>query len=61
MAIRYDMNHSLIVVYTEDDNGVAIARRVANEHALSLLEIDQVVEECVKLAYDPRSKPTLQH
>ncbi|GMF14608.1 unnamed protein product [Phytophthora lilii] len=40
--------------FTEDESGVELARRVATEHHLAFLQLDQLVDECVKMSYDPQ-------
>lgn len=46
----------LIVFFTEDDSGVSVAQRVANEHGLVLIQVDQLLDECVKFSYDPQKQ-----
>lgn len=44
------------VVYTEDDSGVSVAQRVAEEHNLALIQADHLLDECVKFSYDPQKQ-----
>jgi hypothetical protein len=44
------------VVYTEDDSGVSVAQRVAEEHSLALIQVDHLLDECVKFSYDPQKQ-----
>ncbi|EGZ22069.1 hypothetical protein PHYSODRAFT_497283 [Phytophthora sojae] len=41
-------------VFTEDESGVELAQRVSTEHHLAFLQLDLLVDECVKLSYDPQ-------
>ncbi|KAE9110780.1 hypothetical protein PF010_g11049 [Phytophthora fragariae] len=44
----------LVSVFTEDESGLELARRVSTEHHLSFLQLDPLVDECVKMSYDPQ-------
>ncbi|KAG6623509.1 cmgc dyrk protein kinase [Phytophthora cinnamomi] len=41
-------------VFTEDESGIELARRVSTEHRLAFLQLDPLVDECVKMSYDPQ-------
>ncbi|KAG3066040.1 hypothetical protein PC121_g11008 [Phytophthora cactorum] len=44
----------LLSVFTEDESGMELARRVATEHHLAFLQLDPLVDECVKMSYEPQ-------
>ncbi|KAG6971969.1 hypothetical protein JG688_00004218 [Phytophthora aleatoria] len=44
----------LLSVFTEDESGMELARRVATEHHLAFLQLDPLVDECVKMCYEPQ-------
>ncbi|KAL3670551.1 hypothetical protein V7S43_004865 [Phytophthora oleae] len=44
----------LISVFTKDESGVELARRVSTEHHLVFLQLEPLVDECVRLSYDPQ-------
>ncbi|POM65102.1 Hypothetical protein PHPALM_19242, partial [Phytophthora palmivora] len=39
-------------VFTEDESGTVLARRVSAEHHLEFLQLEPLVEECVRMSYD---------
>ncbi|KAG7386490.1 hypothetical protein PHYPSEUDO_015590 [Phytophthora pseudosyringae] len=44
----------LLSVFTEDESGIELARRVSTEHHLAFLQLEPLVDECVKMSYDPQ-------
>lgn len=44
----------LMSVFTEDENGTELARRVSTEHHLVFLQLETLVDECVRMGYDPQ-------
>jgi len=44
----------LLSVFTEDESGADVARQVSTEHHLAFLQLEPLVEECVKMGYDPQ-------
>ncbi|GMF26989.1 unnamed protein product [Phytophthora fragariaefolia] len=44
----------LLSVFTEDGSGIELARRVSTEHHLAFLQLDPLVDDCVKMSYDPQ-------
>ncbi|OWZ22962.1 hypothetical protein PHMEG_0002234 [Phytophthora megakarya] len=41
-------------VFTEDESGTEIARRVSTEHNLEFMQLEPLLDECVKMSYDPQ-------
>lgn len=41
-------------VFAEDENGIELARRVSTEHHLAFLQLGPLLDECVKMSYDPQ-------
>ncbi|KAL4128583.1 hypothetical protein PRIC2_007567 [Phytophthora ramorum] len=48
------VSFTFLSVFTEDDSGVELARRVSTEHYLTFLQLDPLLDECVKMSYDPQ-------
>ncbi|ETK83349.1 hypothetical protein L915_11404 [Phytophthora nicotianae] len=44
----------LLSVFTEDESGTELAQRIATEHQLAFLQLDPLVDECVKMSYEPQ-------
>lgn len=44
------------VIYTEDECGASVSRRIAAERDLELIQLDQLLDECIKNSYDPQKQ-----
>ncbi|KAL7993850.1 putative CH-like domain in sperm protein [Plasmopara halstedii] len=44
----------LLSIFTEDDSGFELAKRISMEHHVFFLQFESLVDECVKSSYDPQ-------